>query len=265
MTTTFALQNNWNRVEAMTARLARALRNSGRELFDFSVTDSIPDRLFEETSGTRFLYGSSQMVRMAHADSRLSGDLFFEPEQFDQRTWVVHRQRDLLNGAGENITWEELRSVTAKEQVFVRPTFDQKSFGGALVGPDSAREWFAAAEERCGRLTGDSEVWVSSPKAISAEYRFIVLDHGPVAASLYRQNDTLVVSADVPEAVWDAARELASGWMPARLVTMDVGLLKAGEFRIVEYNSIHSSGLYMPDLVKVIEAVERAYCRPERR
>jgi hypothetical protein len=257
--TIFVLQNNRRKVAEMTARLARALRQSGRELFDFSVIDEIPARLFEETSGPRFLYGSSEMVQLAYADSRLQRDLFFEPGQFDQRTWVEHRQAELLNGVGSNITWNELRALTARESVFVRPTFDQKSFAGALIGPESAKEWFSVAEERNSRLTGGSQVWVSRPKRIFSEYRFVVLDHELITGSRYRANDVLAVTSDVPAEVAAGAARLARGWLPARLVTMDVAVVEGNALQIVEFNSIHSSGLYLTDLFKVIDAIERAY------
>jgi hypothetical protein len=256
---TFALQTNWKSVTAMTARFALALRGSGRELFDFSIVDDIPDRLFEETSGPRFLYGSSQMVRKACEDSRLRPDIFFTPDAFDQRTWVANCGDTLLNAEGANITWAELRKLTVRETVFVRPTFDQKSFAGALVGPTTAQEWFKMVEERNGRLNEASQVWVSSPKPILAEYRFIVLDHELVTGSRYRADDRLAVSPEIPASVYAAAQRLAGGWLPARFVTMDVAVVSESDFRIVEFNSIHSSGLYHADILKVIEAAERAY------
>lgn len=256
---TFALQNNWERVEAMTARFARALRFSGRELFDFSIMGDIPERLFEETTGPRFLYGSSQMVQKAYADSRLKPDLFFDPAQFDQRAWVANRGDDLLNAAGANISWSDLRVLTEKETVFVRPTFEQKSFAGVLVGPDTAKEWFVGVEGRNSRLNDDTQVWVSRPKKILAEYRFIVLDHEIVTGSRYRADDRLAVSAEIPEVVFARAQGLARGWHPARFVTMDVAVVTETDFRIVEFNSIHSSGLYLADILKVVEAAERAY------
>jgi hypothetical protein len=172
---------------------------------------------------------------------------------------VNQRQAELLNGIGSNITWGELRALTARETVFVRPTFDQKSFGGALVGPTSAKDWLSSAEERNSRLTDGSQVWVSRPKRIFAEYRFVVLDHELITGSRYRANDVLAVSSDVPAEVAAGAARLARGWLPARLVTMDVAVVEGSALQIVEFNSIHSSGLYLTDRLKVIEAVERAY------
>jgi hypothetical protein len=258
---TFILQNNW--VAAMTARFAEAVRAHGREIDDFSVMndDEIPDRI-REKEGNLFFYGSTELVRRVSDDEKLRRFLFFDIGQFDQRIWVENRERDLLNGQGVSVSWGELKELAAREPVFARPTFEQKSFAGALVTPESAQDWFTRMEKRNGRLVPESQVWVSTPKSILEEYRFIVLDGRIVTGSRYRAGGVLAASAQVPAAVLAEAARLARGWLPARLVTMDVAVLENGAVKIIEFNSIHSSGLYAADKLALIEAIERAYAGP---
>lgn len=63
----------------------------------------------------------------------------------------------------------------------------------------------------------------------------------------------------MPAHVLAAASRLAEGWQTARLNTMDVALLADGSFRIVEFNCIHSSGLYSIDGEAFMKTIEDAY------
>jgi len=74
-----------------------------------------------------------------------------------------------------------------------------------------------------------------------------------------RKSERTVGSTDVPTLVMAAGVNLAEGRQSARLNTMDVAQLGDGSFRIIEFNCIHSSGLYAIDRHAFMETVEEAF------
>jgi len=55
---------------------------------------------------------------------------------------------------------------------------------------------------------------------------------------------------------WDAARKFAEGWLPSQNIVMDIAELRTGEFKIIEFNSLNSSGFYCAEIDKIVVALE---------
>jgi hypothetical protein len=238
----FLLQNNY--VEAMTGVLARALTRAGRAFHDFSLVPGEP--LPEPPCPAdlpRFYYGSTGMLRRLHR--RQDVWVFDNARALDQRECATHRAPDLLNGQVELLTLGQLQAQPFCRPYFVRPVLEQKAFAGQVIASADLAPLFRG---RHGIVHAHDEslLVAVSPVVdnIVAEYRFVVLGGKVRLGSRYRLDGTLSVSAKVPAEVWAQADQLAQGWLPAPFVVMDVALLADGRALLVEFNSVHSSGLY---------------------
>ncbi len=251
------LQNNF--VDAMTGRLAFGLRRGARVLHDFSLVPGEPLPAFPcEPQDPHFFYGSTGMLQRLRATPWAAG-LFGDANSLDQRVWVEHRGEQMLNARFELTTYAELVAHPPAHDFFVRPVVDQKSFTGQVVrngdfaGLHRARKGLVR-EHPPHMLLAISPV---APE-LAAEYRFIVQDHVVRLGSSYRVDGAQMLSRDVPPAVLEQAQALAQGWQPASLSVMDVAILRDGSARIVEFNAVHSSGLYDIDLEAFAAVVESA-------
>lgn len=238
----YLLQNN--HVHAMTGVLALALRRSGRVLHDFSL---IPGEPLPEPpcppARPRFYYGSTGLLRRLHRER--SAWVFDDAHALDQRGWAAHRGPDLLNPEVELLTLGQLQARPFSQPYFVRPVLEQKAFAGQVIASPDLAPLFQGRKGVVHAHDPALLVAVSPLVAdIAEEYRFVVLDGQVRLGSRYRQAGALSVSAEVPARALAQARELASGWLPARFIVMDMAVLADGAARIVEFNSVHSSGLY---------------------
>lgn len=239
----FLLQNN--HVDAMTGRLAFALRRSGFALHDFSL---LPDKPLPDLSSgvstdtPRFYYGSTGLLRRLHALDEPS--VFDTPAALDQRIWQTQRA-DLLNPEAEVLTFGDLRARAFTAPYFVRPVCEQKAFAGQVVATADLSPLFQSRKGIVRDLADDLLVAVAPVvDGIAAEYRFIVLNGCARLGARYRLDGTLSVSDSVPPEAWQWAHRLAACWLPAPFIVMDVAILTDGTARLIEFNSVHSSGLY---------------------
>lgn len=239
----FLLQNN--HVDAMTGRLAFALRRAGFALHDFSLLPdkplpALPDGV--DADIPRFYYGSTGLLRRLHALAEPS--VFDGPAALDQRVWQAHRD-DLLNPAPEVLTFGDLCARDFTAPYFVRPVCEQKAFAGQVM---TSSDMQPLCQGRKGVVHAHCpELLVAiSPvvENIVAEYRFVVLDHQVRLGSRYRLEGVLSRSAQIAPEIWAQAQALAEGWMPAEFIVMDVAILATGRAVLIEFNSVHSSGLY---------------------
>jgi hypothetical protein len=237
----FLLQNN--HVEAMTGRLALALRRAGFEFADFSLLSGEPlPPLPDAEDGAHFYYGSTGLLRRLHAMAEPS--VFDTPAALDQRLWQQHRD-DLLNPAPEILTFGELRTREFTTPYFVRPVCEQKAFGGQVIETSDLAPLYQSRKGLVRVLPDDLVVAVAPVVAgLRAEYRFVVLDGRARLGSRYRLDGVLSLSDAVPPEVWARANQLAARWLPAPFIVMDVAVLADGTARLIEFNSVHSSGLY---------------------
>ena len=252
------LQNNY--VQAMTGRLARALHHTGQTLLDFSIKPDEDFPLEPSLALTpHFCYGSTGMLRRLRKSPSWCAGIFGTEDSLDQRYWQVHLSSLLLNPEQEILTFEALCARPFTQPYFVRPLTEQKAFGGQVV---SSLDLTGLSQGRKGVLHKQSPsmlVAVSPVVAnIHAEYRFVILNGEARLGSQYRRAGQLDISPVVAEHIWQQAQIFAGGWMPADFIVMDMAVLHNGECRVIEFNSVHSSGLYAIDAGEFATVVEEA-------
>lgn len=253
------IQNNY--VAAMTGKLAWALNLSGRTLYDFSLVPGEPlPELPCAPDEPHFFYGSTGLLQRLRATPEWAGSVYGDKASLDQRYWYEHRARDMLNPTFELQTLQQLREGAHGKTFFVRPVVDQKAFAGQVVVNGDLAGLYLGRKGEIRQHKDDLLVAVSPVlPAISAEYRLVVKDHCVRLGSQYRKDGRLDIRPEVPAEVLEQAQALAAGWMPADFIVMDVAVMPDGEMRIIEFNSVHSSGLYAIAGAEFAALVEEAW------
>ena len=136
--------------------------------------------------------------------------------------------------------------------LFIRPSSGFKLFTGTVVHVDKYER-----EVECFGLY-DVEphkvVVVSEPQNLLEEWRLVIADQRCVTGSLYKNAGKIVHSPEVPQEVIDYGNLVAGTWQPDPVFVLDVCRLKSGELKLIEINSFSSSGLYVCDKAKIVEA-----------
>jgi hypothetical protein len=152
------------------------------------------------------------------------------------------------------------------DERFIRPIDDSKYFAGGLFYGDDFGEWqFKVCDLKLdfgNSLTSDTLVQVSTPKEIYAEYRFWIVDGRIVTASLYKRGDKVIYDPEVDERFYhfvsSAIQPSIIGWRPHVAFVIDVCDTPNG-IKIVEINTINSSGFYAGDVQKLVLTLDAKF------
>jgi len=174
----------------------------------------------------------------------------------------VRNRTDMLNGEHIFDAEEAIRFLTntmrgGNQHWFMRPSEDLKQFSGYVDGASELAAHLRSMIDSYNRgeagtygISPNTKVVLSSPKEISAEWRWFIVGGRIVSGSMYRAHGQLRKQAENDAAVIAEAQALADRWLPLECVVMDTALVR-DEVKVVEFNTINSSGFYDND-VRVI-------------
>lgn len=168
---------------------------------------------------------------------------------------LEHWGNEMLNA---DSTTGELGSIRVPDQAFfVRPSNDGKAFSGTLMNPEE----FAEFRDRITDITGwtscplDTIIQIAPIKEIWAEYRCYVVDGKFVTGSRYKTGKKVEYSEmEDDSAVTRYLEERLAEWNPRRAVVIDIAHTPDG-YKVIETNSISSSGFYAIDMGKFVNAI----------
>lgn len=200
-------------------------------------------------------YGSTLFTNIA-MDRGWSG-LCFDLSKFNYRTSVENRQ-DMLNSDGKILSASDmvnyLQTIDAEAKFFTRPSEDLKHYSGTVM---SSEEIVEMLESMMGAVGGGSyylnpktEIVVSKPKEISAEWRWFIVDRKIVSGAMYRAHGQLRKLEELDPKVITEAQAMADVWLPHDCCVMDTALVD-DKLYVVEFNCINSSGFYGHDVDKI--------------
>lgn len=151
---------------------------------------------------------------------------------------------------------------TTSDHAFVRPIEDSKVFAGRLFERAEFEEWqrkVVVLEEDYGNsLTKNTLVQVCDWRQIYVEIRFWVVKGEIISASIYKRGDKVIYSDEVPSCYFDYAKERIAEWQPHDAFVIDVADTPYG-MKIVEINTLNSSGFYACNIQKLVMALEQAF------
>ena len=214
----------------------------------------------EPLIGNEFIpYGSTLMTSLT---SKWRGH-YHDPKTFDVAVWNANRN-DMLNNDWRSFiisikgAIEILGAMDDDRLIFTRPCLDLKAYSGQVMNAKELREWLtdAMACESSGsyQLSPDTMIVLAEPKNIQAEWRWFIVDGEVVSGSMYRFKGVLDKREELDAAVIREAQAFAGCWLPHRNCVMDLALVD-GEMKVIEFNTINSSGFYDHNVEKIICAL----------
>lgn len=213
----------------------------------------------EPLIGTNFIpYGSTLFTTLVY-EMGWKG-LHFDLSKFNYRKSMLMRS-DMLNG--DNLFFFGpistavgiLKRADPHKLFFIRPSEDLKQFSGQVIEAKECADWLEDAM-LCDTSGSDAntDVVISNPVNIQAEWRWFVVDGKIVDGSMYRANNQLIKKHETDRKVIDEAQTFADKWLPDPCCCMDLALVD-GKLKVIEFNCINSSGFYNHDVSKIFDAL----------
>lgn len=148
------------------------------------------------------------------------------------------------------------------DRVFVRPVADTKHFTGKVFARDDFAQWrdaICAVDAVHGTsLRPETLVQLNAPLSIHVEYRFWVVAGEITTCSMYRRGGQVHYAGDVDHRLSAFVEARIAEWMPHDSFVIDVCDTPEG-IRIVEINTLNSSGFYAADVQRLVLALQAAY------
>jgi hypothetical protein len=211
-----------------------------------------------ELTGTDYIPYGSTLFTMLTYDLGWKG-LYFDLDRFNYTSFLENRD-DMLNSNVMEITEaiEFLSGLPKDSDWFVRPSEDLKLFTGMVDTAENIVDWFKDAME-CEssgsyKIEKGTDVVVSDPRNIQAEWRYFIVDGKIVSGSMYRYEGRLYKQRVTEQDILDEAQTFADKWLPHQNVVMDLALVD-DKLKVIEFNCINSSGFYDNDIESVITAL----------
>lgn len=251
--------------EAGWSSLIAALDRFG---FDYSEHSVVP-RVGELQPVPTFEHRNAICIgsySMRHAAARYG----WSPGVFDLIDQDFERQRahwgrHLLNA--DSCVCALSEAAFEAERMFVRPVADSKHFTGKVFAKSEFEAWrdtiCAPDADHGTSLTPQTRIQLCVPSTIHAEYRFWVVAGEIVAQSVYRRGGAVFYASEVDHRLHDFVDARIAEWSPHETFVIDVCDTPDG-IRIVEINTLNSSGFYAADLQRLVLALQTRYSIRER-
>lgn len=145
----------------------------------------------------------------------------------------------------ENLKWDEF---------FIKPNTDTKEFAGTTMDSHAFSLWYEQMKS-IGYLDHNNfDVVISTPKNIGREWRLVIVDGQVADYSIYRQYNIVKPERKIDTDVLTFAKECILLYNPCDVFVMDICETDEG-FKVVEYNTFNSAGLYKCNVSNVIFAI----------
>lgn len=157
-----------------------------------------------------------------------------------------------LNNDSQIMKISEVDTNVSHNQFFIKPNSDNKEFAGQVIDKEKFVSWYENMKSIGYLDDNDFDVAVCCPKAISVEYRVVVVNKKIVAGSLYKKYGIVYTERGWLLEFQDYIDEI--NWHPADVYVVDFGLSNEG-WKIIEYNTFNSAGLYACNVSRIIDAI----------
>jgi hypothetical protein len=137
---------------------------------------------------------------------------------------------------------------------FIKPNTDTKEFAGTTMLPSEFEAWKDKMLSIGYLDDNDFPVVVSPAKTLGCEWRCVVVNGEISSASLYRQYQRVMAERHILPEVAALVKETMKKYQPAPVYVIDVAQV-GDEFKVVEFNTFNSAGLYECDVGKIIDDI----------
>jgi len=215
--------------------------------------------------------GSYSMRHMAKANGWYPGVFDMESVTHDvlmQSPWGNGNRagrrafNKLLNADGRVVPFKHAKF---DEPMFVRPANDSKVINGKVYDPDEWCLWqdhvMKAIDDGFEYLGLDENtpLVIAKPKSIKAEYRFWIHDNEIITSSLYKVGNRVMYRRDMVDDriktfVYSLINPISVDYWkpPVDAYVLDVCEMEDEKLKIVEVNTLNSTGFYDADVNRLI-------------
>lgn len=235
--------------EVDSERLETALKKSGTQYEYFSKYFHI-DGQYKGNTVNRFFYGS------------LNNHWYFScwNKGLDYFSYANALGNRVLNFMPYITTFKlftEYNSNCFYDYCFIKPLSPFKPFTGTALHYTQLEKFIY----NCNLLEVKPEelILIAPVHSIHDEYRFVIANQKVVCYSQYKDVLGPKITTNISKSVIDYANKIASLYNPQKAYTLDVCMKSNGEYKVLEYGSVHTSGLYACDMDKFVEAINECY------
>lgn len=140
----------------------------------------------------------------------------------------------------------------------MRPVSESKEFPGTVYQLHELQEWVGMLHSSNILADRNSSMLIAPFKNLGREWRAFVVDDELISISQYAEAGADKRSSNVPEMVSEFVSNSIQTYTPAPCYVIDVAEELSEDspnLRVVEFNSINSSGLYKCDAARIVRAV----------
>jgi hypothetical protein len=219
------------------------------------VGELLPDI---EPTGKVICMGAYSLRHIAAKRSWYPG--VFDLEPYDFTVQMQHWKDHMLNG--DSLVYRFEDAVLQDEEMFIRPIHDSKVFAGGIFEREDFKGWqiriCVLRHDTGTTISPDTLIQVSRLKKIYSEHRFWIIKGEIVTASTYKIGHKVQYVDRVDERFYDYVRDRVAEWQPLEAFVIDVADTDEG-IKVVEINTLNSSGYYAADMQKLVLALESAF------
>lgn len=183
----------------------------------------------------------------------------FDLEPFDFTEQLKHWGSYMLN---YDATVVRFADVSYEGSAFLRPIQDSKVFAGGVFDHEDFNEWqrkVCVLEEDYGStLSKDTLVQVCRLRKIYSEHRFWVVKGKVVTSSTYKLGRRVQYETLIDPRFQEFAEMCIAEWQPHEAFVIDICDCEDG-LKVVEINTLNSSGFYAADIQKLVMALEDTF------
>jgi hypothetical protein len=213
-------------------------------------------------TGPIVVYGSIGVQKLARAEGWAPG-VFTDPETLNYEAYADALGDLLLN---VDCTRMPLSAVSAyladrpfsMPEFFIKPNADTKEFAGTVMTNDEFDAWHKNMMSIGYLETDDFDVVISPVKKLGCEWRIVVVDGKISDSSIYRQYGIVKPERHIIPEVEEVVMAAHAKFQPAPVYVIDVCQVEiAGDlkYKVIEYNTFNSAGLYACDVKRIIDDI----------
>ncbi len=189
--------------------------------------------------------GGDDFVEKCISNSCLKQGIFLDDDFFNTDNYIRVFKDNFLNYDSKHMRFNEVYSLGDIE-CFIRPYKDIKLFDGAVYKISEFIEQYKNI------ILSDELLMISTPKKISSEWRFVVVNNSIITYSRYVGTDNIDSKAI------DFLNHLLYTIIFPPALVIDVAYTYNG-FKVIECNVINSSNFYDCDMNSIVLALDAIF------
>lgn len=211
-----------------------------------------------EVSGPVVVYGSIGIQKLARKHGWTPG-VWTDTEAFSEVGAAKHLGDMMLNARGNAVEFSAVSDYLKlfyhpDAEFFIKPNTDTKEFAGTTMRAAEFEAWKDKLISIGYLDNNDFAVIVAPAQKVGCEWRVVVVDGKISDYSLYKQYQRVMPERHILPEVEALVYEAMAKFQPAPVYVIDVAQV-GDEFKVIEFNTFNSAGLYACDVTKIIDDI----------